>query len=1372
MKEQILVKNIEENIFEKQFLEENMTEDVLEDMEKNDLEDLTKEKKDQKEQKEQINWTLEQERAIKSRGKNLLVSASAGSGKTAILIERIKRLILEEGVSIDSMLIVTYTNAAAREMKEKLKKSLRKELSREDLDKEKRKIIKGQLALIPTASIGTFHSFYQKIIKRFSFLRDDLEGSYKILTGGKENVLRNEAFDELIESIFQNSLEPNLDIKKQDEGNEKLENLTALTDCKEEQDCKRVPDSNKENAGYNSNNLGRVIRIDYEALYRKQRLDIYSFFDNYTNGRGFDPVKEVIFNIYDKILGFSKPFLWLDEKVEFLDLKENEENIKILVRWILGYLKYEFSELEKKITENISFLEAENRRIFDIYQNECLNSQLKELRQTMIFTQLEPIRNILEIIEKIENSEKISVIEGYEKVTGYYKIFSENMPKGKDSIYQEYTKKSGSVIKALKDDALKNEVIEVVKVCKENNGSQSKKDGYFENLETIKKYFSESIETNIEFISMTYDTGRILEFLLKEYDKIYKEKKREQSYLTFSDLEHIAYELLSDAKLGVSEYYKEKYEYIFIDEFQDTNEVQVDIVKCFSRRNNVFVVGDLKQSIYKFRGTEPKFFVDFRKEYEKDTKYSEVIDLNVNFRSKKSILDYTNNIFISNMDGYEGNVKLRCLAGHQNEENIEPTLTVIRRDKEDEYELSNAEVEAKYIAKKIEELIKNKTLIYDDKAEGNYRPAGYGDIAVLTRTNKNGVEIKNALAEKGISYVTEEKGDFFGEIEVRIAIDLLSVIDNRMQDIRLMAVMTSPIFSFSLDELSKIRIAFPKGSYYDAICFYMEEGEDEKLKKKIEKFFARLDMWKEDSIVMELDQFLWKVFIDSGYYLIVSSMDNGERRLANLEKIVELSNSSRDKMSKSLYWFLSMIESMKKYDSEIEIPKIPSKEDEAVKIMTVHKSKGLEFPIVFLTGLIKEHAKSTFGTNGIFVDKNRGIAIEYKNREEGRKYKDIYSNYLIDMNNLAEEEEEKRLFYVALTRAKDRLNLVSCIKGEEYEKYQSKKGFISLISKAEAFDRSMFKEEHFNFVEAKSFLDEDIEFVDDEDKEEDACKSELIDKIGKDSISIKEAKLQEQFDKKKIVEILEYKYPYEDATKKRISYSVSQLNDEMIEENFDNNPLKNLKYYKAVLNTPKFLMNKKKYSPSEKGTIYHKILEEIDFKKVFTGDPDELKESIAVEESIKKEEIKEVIAKNISVQIEAMISQGLLLENEYKAIDMEKIYKFFFSKLGQRAIIAAKKDRLFKERSFLLEEKSGEDKIVIKGEIDCYFEEDGEFVLIDYKTNYIDERDDIDLQEDKLVKRYKNQIAIYKKALEEGGEKKVKEAYLYFASIGSSRKVF
>lgn len=1210
-----------------------------------------------------MEWTKDQKRIIDLRNSNILVSAAAGSGKTAVLVERIINLVKNENKDIDEFLVVTFTNAAATAMKQKIQKAL-VDASHKG---ENLRHIRNQLSLLNKAHITTIHSFCMDIVKN-NFHVVGLDPSFRIGDTNELNIIFQESIDEVLEN-------------------------------------------------------------NYKERSERFRILVEAFGEN----RGDTELCEIITRLYKFLLSFPDPFKWLKSSVNMVNMTPEEFKSSLWYKEILNYIQMQVDGAKGIVELGIKICnEPDGPGVYELTLNEDL----------VILDELFHGSNSL-----------VSCIDGIQKF-------------------------EAPTLKSIK----KADILNIEK----QKEVQKLRDEYkkiINSLKTLLPY--KDMNKYMEDLNHMHDPMESLEDIIMELDKTYKDKKQLKSIVDFNDLEHYALKILreeaKDAPSDIGISYRNKLNYIFIDEYQDSNSLQETIIEQIKKDNNLFMVGDVKQSIYRFRLADPSIFNYKYKNYERDHEdlkeevIDRVVELNKNFRSREEILDATNSIFSKIMTAnlgevdYNENVFLRC--GNDEftdinhvELNIIDKISDIDSDNSDNVNdelesMETAELEAIFAVKKIKDLLNEKT--FDADSDNKLRKIEYKDIVILSRSvSKTSTVFEDVFSREGIPFYFEGGTGYFDTIEIQVMVNLLKLVDNTRQDIPLISVMRSPIGNFTTKELIKIRLKYKKGSYIEACGKYIEKIEEnvseeefsDALIKKLQEFFQIIQDWTNRSHYTPLNDLIWEILMETKYYHFVGALPNGKVRQANLRLLSDKAYEFEKTSMKGLFKFLVYIEKLNLSDQDgSSTAKTLGENDNVVRLMTIHKSKGLEFPVVLLCGLSKKfNVQDTMSK--VLMHKEYGIAPKYINIEQ-RVERDTIGRIAISKKIKFENlSEEMRILYVAMTRAIDRLIMIGSINKMDTSFKKWRKGYSQY---------SLYKgNSYMDWIGSCLFKDMDSDKINEaleKGKWEkwnvrrisigdlsgyiNACKDiNIIEKIDK---------LAENIDPEKYREIerrLGYKYSYESSINVPAKLSVTAIKD-LNREKFEKLRYKNLEMSQILefdQDNKNFILDKKEFKGSEIGTLIHLVMDHIDIRKQL--DRNGLKE-----------------------QLDELLDKNQLTESEVRFISryyLDKIEAFFKSDIGLRMV---KSSEVKKETPFIIKKKANEileglsesDFVLVQGIIDCYFEEDGEIVIIDYKTDNV-KKDEIE----EIKAEYKDQIDSYKDAIERITKKRVKESYLYLFSLG------
>ncbi|MDO4518337.1 MAG: 3'-5' exonuclease, partial [Bacillota bacterium] len=847
-----------------------------------------------------------------------------------------------------------------------------------------------------------------------------------------------------------------------------------------------------------------------------------------------------------------------------------------------------------------------------------------------------------------------------------------------------------------------------------------------------KSYFKRSLQVAREdLLDISDDTYYYID-IVEEFVNTFRAEKAREALIDFDDVMHYAIAVLDHEEAAAE--LREKFEYIFVDEYQDSNELQEIIVQRIARHNNLFMVGDVKQCIYKFRLAEPEIFRNKAQLYNsEDEADSILLKLNSNFRSKIHVTRLVNDVFRKQMgDNYVGE-ELNGKAP-EDKPGFSPRIHLINLEALEDSMVEKSQVEAEQVARILRERLGEK--IYDTKAE-EWRRLELRDFAVLARGNSTVEAVEQYLNNEGIDAYGEGGGKYFETVEIQVFMNMLRVTENMRQDIPLISVMKSAVFGFTVKELAEIRIAHPEGSFYSAVMSYagISRGQDpscDELVDKIGNMVETISLWKKISKTVPLEETIKKLLYDTGYYAYCSGLPVGKQRVSNLRLIADKAASFEKRSHGGLYGFLQYIEAMKDSDIDDSEARIVSENENVVRVMTVHKSKGLEFPVVIFVGASKNIVGKT-GEKPITIHRNFGIALRKSNPEEHWHRKTLLQHAIERTKKQENFEEEKRILYVAMTRAKDGIDIVGTIKEDTSIILVGRpKTFLDMVYSA--FDDSVDRE----IIRVGSTAC-------DEDREDEGA-SESIERTTRDLYQEAENRAKAGIPDEITQEVerrLSYTYPKEADVKPK--YSVSELNAKKKEKStiHHEDKVDRTSADKDIrLKTLQLGVKKTKLTGAEIGTAMHLLMERLDFDKAVLPDGREYIFSTA----------------------ERLRNSGILSGEAFEAISLDRIAMFFETDIGNRAAGAFADNRLWREQEFILKSKEEGVDTIIQGVIDCFFEENGKLILVDYKNSYIERGRTLD----HVANEYREQIDLYTQALEGATGMKVAERYLYLFSIGKA----
>ena len=1302
-----------------------------------------------------VSWTTEQQQVIDLRNRNILVSAAAGSGKTAVLVERIVKIITDKNhpVDIDHLLIVTFTNAAAAEMRERIGNAIEKALDEQPGDEH----LLRQLTLIHNAQITTIDSFCLYVVRNH-FHEINLEPNFRIGDEGELKLLREDV-------------------------------------------------------------LGKVLEQNYE-----EPSEAFSdFVEGYASGRTDAALNEMILQLYEFSRSYPWPEKWLDSFVGAYRIETREELDR--AEWLAP------------LTENICFV---------------LKDCEQFLKQALAITQQE---DGPDMYEKAVRSD-LEKYEGLSRLTSFSEL-SEALSNIK------YDRLASS--RGFEGDPDK---LELVKSLREQAKDVVKK--------LCKQYFFCSPEMMIEQLERTEPMLEEVVRLTKQFADEFAAAKRRKNLVDFHDVEHFALQILVDEETEkakkTAEEFRDTFEEIMIDEYQDSNEVQETLLRSISReergKNNIFMVGDVKQSIYRFRLARPELFMKKYDSYSLEESTTQRIDLHKNFRSREEVLTCTNDIFYKIMARSLGNVEYDAEAAlypgasypaigkkktaeekmEQNSPDFTPEILLADSNDEllEDTELSDRKtLEAKIVAEEIKHLMKTQSVT--DKVTGELRMAHYSDIVILLRSLSGWADsLVEVLNENGIPAHTVSSTGYFSTVEVQTVLSMLRLLDNPRQDIPMAAVLRSPMAGLTDEELAVLRLEDGSVPFHEAVlelaeALYLDISEkridenisiqkkstekksnlqqnqnikiEEKKKtdpnhieitahQKLLKFYKKYKQLRQlvpDTPIHELIEIILR---ETGYGHYVAAMPAGNRRTANLNMLLEKAAAYEKTSYKGLFHFVRYIDELQKYDVDFGEADMVGENEDVVRIMSIHKSKGLEFPIVIVSGMGKNFNKQDTRSKMV-LHPELGIGLDYMDGKKRIKSPTIAKKAIakqIDLENLG---EELRVLYVALTRAKEKLILTGTLKdaAEKLEFYRQQANLskaadrpISYLTREGASGYldwilpavlSYGDKYPVRIVEAAELVLNEVE----NQLEQNENLTERIEEIEAADTQLV-GQLKQRFSQR---------YPYQVDVLRKNKYSVSELKHRAMRERFEAEQEETVPAFLEEPVTPTiplFIQREETEKRSElsevqdteniaaqkkepetanrgalRGTAVHRVMECYDFAS----------------------------EKSVQEQMEAMEKEEKITADMRALVKEQIVADFVSSETGKRMALAQRGGTLYREKPFVMgfteeelenygfgadsntdscenihektdsdQEKEEQKKIrheedltLIQGIIDVFWIEKDGIVLLDYKTDRVQ-------QAKELIDRYETQLKFYADALERvfaTRKLKVKEILIYSFSL-------
>lgn len=1211
-------------------------------------------------------WTAEQTAAIENRGTHLLVSAAAGAGKTAVLVERIICSITDpvKPMDIDQLLVVTFTNAAAAEMRERIGLALIKELEKAPYSQ----YLQRQLTRLGSASIMTLHAFCLDVLRQYYYCID-LDPVFKMSNEAETALLQAQALENVFEGL------------------------------------------------YAENDQGFIMLVDmYGGSHDDRKLG------------------EIVLKLYEYSRSNPFPQVWLDAAAE--QFTSDALNNFVTSHWaqeICGFLRAQLKGCREKLRQAAQLVQ----------QSPGLDGYTKALDDDIVI-----IEDMLHILGK-----------GWLALEGSFD-----------------DKLSGTLprIKGCCDDQLKEQVQQM-------RGEVKKQ------LRKMRSdFFGRPAGEWQEDLQKLGPVSAALVRLVNAFDREYAALKAAKGLLDFSDLEHKCLEILRGDEvdsLAARDLHR-RYAEIMVDEYQDINEVQENILHLVSQRTSgfvpMFMVGDVKQSIYRFRLADPSLFLRKYNTYDQNAQHGRRIDLVHNFRSSATVIDAVNYLFRQLMTPYVGEMtydrKAELVCGLQAAGDFPAKVEVHLIEKqsapeqgefaeenelsEDEENLAGLSAEANIIAQRIAGFIKNKETyqIYDKKI-GAHRPLQYRDIVILLRATKGKAEIMlDILRKYEIPVYAEVSGGYFAATEVKIMLSLLQIVDNPRQDIPLAAVLRSPVVGLAAEDLAAIRSCSPQGDYWDAVCTCA--GGETILAAKLQAFICLLDSWRTIARRQTLSSLIWQLMQDTGLYEYVGSMPGGLQRQANLRALFDRACQYEKTNFRGLFRFLRFIEMLQRSGTDLGTARALGENENVVRIMSVHKSKGLEFPVVFLADIGKRFNRADL--NGpVLCHKDLGLGPDIIDLDHSIRHASIAKKAIQLRLKREALSEELRILYVALTRARETLILVGSLKNlakfrDQWAGFlpaghgplpdwllEGANSWLDWIAPALARHRDggalrrnndntcavpLLSEERSQWAiriwddQAAGRLPDAVENVDEElSLQVPVDNSNEID--GCDAVNAR----------------LNWLYPYKAAQGYPAKLSVSELKrrDSVEDEELCPSPV--------VFHRPRFLQASTLLTPAERGSAVHLVMQHVNLQ----GPVD---------------------ATAINAQINTLVQRQILAEAQAQSVDAAQIAGFFTSPLGRRMCEAKK---IWRELHFsrMLEGRSlypelDDEGVFVQGVIDCMFYDDDGMVLVDYKTDAAGTA----VAAETFV-AYQRQLAIYAAAVVQITRYPVKEAYLYFITTGETVKI-
>ena len=1192
----------------------------------------------------EMRFTPSQQDAIDVHGGSVIVSAAAGSGKTRVLVQRVIRMLTDENapVSADRLLIVTFTNAAAEEMRKRIMSAI------EELIKERPEnmFLRRQQILLSNADICTIHSFCSRVLRENFFLLD-INQDFRIAQDTELAVMKYRIMSDIIEEKY------------------------------------------------------------------KENTDAFCFLSAmFSSAKDDKNLEKTLLDIYKKSNSHADVNKWLDDSAKLYDPSIDLEDSK--------FADIAYNILESSIKYFDMMLESAD---IIISQNEAFRRNKNNAEERYDY--------LSEFVAKLS---RLAGERDWDKISEHIISFQ---PKGYNSPR-----------KNKKYPVTSNE-LRTVKISFTNidNEIESKLIPIFGITKEIYKNDTEK----------AYPAVCCMCDIIKEFSDKFFEKKKEKGVLDFSDLEHLTYKLLkdenSDQKSELAKTICERYDAVMIDEFQDTNEIQDKIFRYVSRdEKNMFVVGDVKQSIYRFREAMPEIFKERRNRsvmYDKEIpEFPACIILDKNFRSRENIINSVNYVFSTIMSEYVGEIEyndneiLTTGAVYPPSDSSEMEIHVLDACNVDD-DSSEYEREACYIAKIIRNMISEGMQISEN---GKMRNVRYGDFCILMRNlKKHSQEYSDTMNNAGVPTYVDQSYSLFDCYEVNIILSFLKAVDNRLLDIPLLAVMISPVFGFTPDELAYLKVNFKPKHIYSKIylCSGIDgnkEGTEDHLEDKCESFIKFMDKFRKLSVTLSISELVESFFEHTGYISIVSAMSNGEVRVKNIRKLMSFIRDYENGSKGSLPDFVRHISYLEENETDITIN--DTEPENAVRIMTIHHSKGLEFPICIMAGM---NMKGNDTPPEVYCHKKLGFGIKMVEPKTMFKYNTLQRNIIRQSVEREELSETMRILYVAMTRAREKLISVITFNSKKKNGLSEKLNEIASLVKVnnnridehcvESADKLgnwilMCAMAHPMMSELREDAGaEDIEIiktdsvwryvrgkcVDGMDKDENT----EAEKVGYDNGFL-------EFLKGRFAQ----KYKYESRTEIPSKVSASAL----VHSNEDN--------FDIILSRPLFTQDDN-MTGAEKGTAMHRFLQYADFGELI--------------ENPEQEKVR-------------LLNAGKISKDEFDCISREDIIKFTESSTYDYIVNAERAEREYRFTVNISADEIGEkysgnrDDVILQGAMDCIVINRSGIIIIDYKTDRVKYLS-------QLKVRYKKQLELYKNAAEQIFKIPVLKCLIYSTKLGGEIEV-
>jgi len=1308
-----------------------------------------------------MEWTPEQQKVIHIRNKNVLVSAAAGSGKTAVLVERVISMITEgeAPIDIDRLLVVTFTNAAAAQMREKIGEAIEKRLITQPDSKHLQK----QITLLPSAQITTIHSFCLNVIRNY-FNMIDLDPSFKMAEEAEITLMKSDVISDIL-----------------------------------------------------------------ERYYEEGREDFHEFIESYSYAKSDFAVEELILQLYHFSMSYPWPKTWLFEKQKAFDVETIEAlNESEWMQELTRYVKVVVSDMQQKNTAAIHICEEgdgpaayltailSDSELLDKFTGATSYEQYAELLPGISFARLSSKREEGVLPEKKDQVKALrddikkalkdlesqffyqspqEMLQDMQSVSPVMRVLFELTIEFMEAFTKKKEEKNLIDFNDLEHFALKILVEEREGEVLPTLAARELSEHFVEIL--IDEYQDSNLvqETILQSVSrerldlpnrfMVGDVKQSIykfrlampELFMEKYDNystLDKTEKGEPNYFQRIDLDknfrsravvincvNAIFEQIMMKSIGGIEYNEEaslKVGAIFEEEYKDIKEVAIDEVE-----EDEVEIDEVEVEIDEVVIDEvvidevaiDEVEEEINKEIKEKLKQEKWNEINKRIASNAELLLVTEEE--ASEDGTKANA-------NEIENSLKEVLNTSGSDNDSEEAIyTKRELEARAVANRIKELVNLDTgmVVLDDKTK-TYRPAAYRDIVILLRSMSNWSEVfVNTLMQEGIPAYADTSSGYFQTVEIKTILSMLQIIDNPRQDIPLAAVLHSPIVGLTANELAIVRTAYRNESMYTAILSYAKEGSEEELQIKLCQFVKQLEAFRKMVCHSPIHELLLAVLDQTGYFYYALAMPAGDRRKANIDLLISHAVRFEKGSYSGLFHFIRYIEKLHKYDVDFGEAVTVGEQDNTIRIMSIHKSKGLQFPIVFVAGMGKQFNTQDLKSK-IVLHSEFGVGPEYIDSKLRTKVPTLLKKVIQKKVQIENLGEELRILYVAMTRAKEKLIMTGYLKaGREltqkvFSFYQlmSANSYLdwvlpAMINRMDDISNHMIKDGMVITIRNQAdFTGEEL------------IKQIFVEHDKEEFLSTKDDEIYDPSAREEIKTRFNFIYPYQkDAgLKGKMSVSelkkIGQLIDEDQSEVLFGRPaqrelMSNHNDEVEDATIPNFIRQKEIVSGTDRGTLYHKVLELIDLAKTHNKE--------------------ELIA-----QLHDMVRRGQIKESDIELLNLDYINGFLQSEVAARMCRAKAMGKLYKEKQFVIgikasevkKELDSEELILIQGIIDVFFEEDGELVLLDYKSDIVK-----DQGEELLIKRYQVQLDYYQRALEQMMKKKVKEKIIYSLHLGKEIRI-